>query len=1193
MPKVNNIFVNGRMDSDTHRSLTDIKSYRYAKNLRPFGEGEDGAMKFMKGSLLVSSKFTDNGMQCVGMHEGNNNKMYYFLAHSNGKSKIVEYDTESKTDRLIIEDNTVLRFDLIRWKNGVEIFPYKYLLGVDQVGDNLIFSDEVWEDIRCVNLKNPSDYADGFTIDDIRLAKKPPKFAPQIISRTFETEEKDNEDNNKFISFAYRYKYSDGQFSTLSFYSDVAFQERHSLQFEISTDRYNTTMVNTVESIELMVDSGSKSVTDIEVYAREHGSNTAYLIYSVNKKEAGIQHNSYVTNIKYSYSTNYPVLDEQTTKMLSSNFPRFPKTQTGAGSRLLWANYKEGFDIDVAGGVNFNTRKKVVAPSGTNNTTAVSMFKYKVGVVYLNDYNESTTPLLPIDQFKAEIQTNFNDRLHRNLIEVTDLTPPPSWATKMKFVVKSDELNYENLYITYAKKIGLKTYLLLTGDNIQRVRKDDVIFRTDSLANNGKEYKVLDVKSYDIDDGLPIKGVYAYLETENDFVFEKTSLPDVNKKYDLGRHTIDGTVGSNNPQRFVSVGAPYSTNNSRYWNLGKVSKSDVTQIKEGDVVSLNITIDYQTYDTAGSSAGFQDQYEILHFNKEMYASQNYDNPLEFFKNEFNNPYFDVEESGNDILFRTNSIYPDYVKEKAPRIYEFTVHKDKGGRGNIVVATVCKSEVRITRGIKPIYFRTKNQELINEFYFETTKDYPIVNGEYIGDYIENGKPVFEIGFYNGYSWGNGIESYKVKDAFNAKKLHHNFRGTAVLKDGYKRTHRPYDITYGGIYNYELGINDLGVFDASLANWKTLPFQYGAIQRIISTDSDITVFMPNKVINLLYGKSLIMDLRGNESVGLSNEVLGDYQVLPYEFGISYNPESVATASNLVYFTDKQRSRILIKAGNEIRELNAPQSGKHRDYVDMLNKHSSFLGSYDDAHGEFVLGIDNKFSIVHSMTSNGFPFETENKFDFLLGMNGKYYTAYNGKIYENEVTEDYNDFAGQGNFEGKLTFVVNHEMDSDKVFKAMQIQSNTAWNTSVKTNLTSTKFSEDVYQKRESYYFTDIFRDSSTLLGIVGAGSIISIQDNTITFNKAITNQISVGDYLSNKDISYKSEIVSISKNEVKVANASGFNTGDFAVGLKKQNESFRPNGVPMRGKWMEVTLSKSGNEPYYISAVYTEVIKSQLT
>ena len=125
MAKVQNLFINGRMDSDTDYSVVDNKSYVRAENMRIAGEGNDGAFKNLKGSELVSSEFTVDGMQVVGIGEGNDNNLFYFLAHKNGLSKIVKYNTETKVSELIIQDNTVLRFDLVRWNNGVEIFPYK------------------------------------------------------------------------------------------------------------------------------------------------------------------------------------------------------------------------------------------------------------------------------------------------------------------------------------------------------------------------------------------------------------------------------------------------------------------------------------------------------------------------------------------------------------------------------------------------------------------------------------------------------------------------------------------------------------------------------------------------------------------------------------------------------------------------------------------------------------------------------------------------------------------------------------------------------------------------------------------------------------------------------------------------------------------------------------------------------------
>ena len=163
-------------------------------------------------------------------------------------------------------------------------------------------------------------------------------------------------------------------------------------------------------------------------------------------------------------------------------------------------------------------------------------------------------------------------------------------------------------------------------------------------------------------------------------------------------------------------------------------------------------------------------------------------------------------------------------------------------------------------------------------------------------------------------------------------------------------------------------------------------------------------------------------------------------------------------------------MIKAGNEIQELNT--NGFYREGVELLKNNQSFLGSFDDANGEYVVVCsrleDDKvksFSLAHSMVNKGFTSYYTYLSDFNFGMNGKYFSSYKGAVYQNEVTDVYNDFTGQGLHEAKLTFVVNPDFSTDKVFKAIYLQSNTAWNTKMRTNLTATSFSEKVYEKRES--------------------------------------------------------------------------------------------------------------------------------
>ena len=81
MPKVQNLFINGRSDSDTNYALLDNKSHVYVENMRISGDGDDGAFKSLKGSQLVSDQYSDEGSVIIREYEGINNKLYYCLAN--------------------------------------------------------------------------------------------------------------------------------------------------------------------------------------------------------------------------------------------------------------------------------------------------------------------------------------------------------------------------------------------------------------------------------------------------------------------------------------------------------------------------------------------------------------------------------------------------------------------------------------------------------------------------------------------------------------------------------------------------------------------------------------------------------------------------------------------------------------------------------------------------------------------------------------------------------------------------------------------------------------------------------------------------------------------------------------------------------------------------------------------------------
>lgn len=1207
--KTSNIFINGRMDSDTHLALQDNKSYIRAENLRISGKGNDGVFQSIKGSELVSDAYSEKGMVVLGAYEGANNKNYFLLAMPNQLSKIIEYDTQTKETKLILEDTETLRFDLVRWNKGEVIKPYQYILNINQIGDLLFISGEWWEYPRVIKLNGATTNPDS-----IILAKKPPRNAPEIIPSVDFTN-KNNNDKNIFISFSYRYKYVDGDYSALSFYSDVAFLPKRHEFFSVNEQRDNEAMINTYDKVRIAINSGSELVTDIEVYAREHGSNTAYLIYSVNKEQTNIQHNTIIQDIEYQFSKNYEVLNEEATNMLFSNVPKFPKTQTVAGNRIIYGNYKEGYDLEQP--INFKVdsnhlplRKKLVPPAGHNpitivenpysNKTVISLFKYKVGVIFYNDYNESTTILLPTNQTKAEVEIGFENRINANSLSVTMFTPPPTFATKMKFAVMSEALNYENIYITYAKKIGNNVYINITGDNINRVRKGDELILINPTYKDYNSFEVNKLEMLGLDEGLEKKDIYAVIKDDKAKIHLESNGENLTLKKNQGRKNIDSVYGSDNPNRFVAISNRRGRNEDgdiydSIHNQVIFSHSEFGEIKEGDSISLKILFIYER-DKRGRGEGGWSELGRFNIDLDIYSEAKYVNIGEFLRANMSSPFFNVFTEGETSYLRTNYNFTSLVKEKASGAYSW--RPNKSGRDERLFVNV-SYDILIIKGVKPIIFRTKNKENIQSLYYETPKTFSVKNGQFIDfdSKDSNGNPIFDIGFYNGYCWGNGVESYKIKDRFNTKELKHQFRGNAYDKKGYKRVHRKYDLTYSGIYNHEMGINELSTFNPSLANWKTLPIHYGEIQRIISTDGDITVFCTDKIIQQFYGKSILMDMTGNENVGLTKEVLGDYRVLPYEFGISNNPESLAKYSDILFFTDKKRGRFLMKQGQNIEELNAFGGGFYNEGIQLLNTHQNFVGSFDETNNEYVISLDGEKCIGFNVNNKGFTSYYTYQSDFLLGGYGKHYTCHNGKIYLNEATENYNDFAGQGTQTARLKFAVNTEFATDKVFKAIMLQSNTAWNVDISTNLTKTQFTESAFAQKESFFYSEIYRDIATPQNLKGIGIISNVDSSKITLQNEIPSNINVGDTLLTEEMETIGEVTAINHqlfeiNYQPTTNQQPPSINQFIVAQPPMQNGYRPDGAPMRGKWMEVTLSKKDHQLFYISSAHTEVISSKL-
>lgn len=1201
MAKVYNTFTNGRMDSDTHHSLVDNKGYSYALNLRPSGYGEDGAMSSIRGSELLVDYSEEGTMTVVGMYSGDNNKLYSFLARRDGLSKIIETDIETKQSRVVIEDAEHLRFDLLRWENCEEV-SHRYLLSVNQIDNYLYFSNEVWEQPRVVDITR--DYGD-FGLEDILVAKKPPRYAPRVEVSEFDFTDT-NSKKNKFISFAYRYKYSDGSYSVFSFYSDVLFLTGGDYHNNV-VSRENVSMINHVSKYKVIVNTGGRNVIGLDIIAREHNSNTAYIIFSFEKWKTMIDGKTFGDNMEvycyYEYSTNYPILEETVIDTLYSNLPKFPKAQNYIGNRMFYGNYKENVNLldinKLPITIDIDYKRETERYVHSKKNTLVSDFYYKIGVVYYNDYNECTTVLLNSEGIRNEIHIPFSHRKSKNSISAKIKHKPPYWATKFKFVMLSEKLNYNNFIVTHAKKINQYAYAMLEKADMDKVRKEEKVYIVNDGVIGDDYFYIEEAKTYGANDGLRDGFYIKFLHKDripvpdNFETFEKRHIVEWQYIYQV-KNSLEklpsavfySTSGyADTGELFTNGNAENISINSQY-NHGFLQKSDYpNHFNIGDSIKISIMLKYGVLRFGNYPRKHHEEINsyssvLLHMN--LQAKKHYNNLFEFISNENSNNMITVQDGAGKVFLQTNDNYLNMADGAIMRLEHLTFAKD-------IIRVKTETKVVFEKGGVYLHFRTENKDTQNPYFYESPLTYDIEDGEHKGAGADG---YWDTGLYNGYCWGNGIESYKIKDNLNGKRLEWSFRPNAVDPRGYGQVHRKNDITYSGVYNKDYRVNNLNMFIPSTANWRELPSEYGQIQRIVSSDGDITVFCDDKVITVFYGKTLISDLQGNQNLATTQDVLGGHVVLPYNFGCQH-PESISQSVDGIYFTDKKRKRYIFMSNKQMFELNPEGSGHHRLGVEEIKGTSLFLSYYDEGYGEWVAGLGKHNSVVFNPQAKGFSHYYDYSFEYIHGMNGRRFTAYKGKIYEDEVLEDEcNIFAGGQERSAKLTYVVNSEFGADKVFKAMSLQSSIPWDTVVRTNLVGSRFLASAYTKKESFYHTHIYRDVETSQNSRGIGVIQSVlTPDMFQFSRPIDIDVSCGDILKNEQGTGTAVIENIQGNTITVNNGADFHAGDYVFARKQNHGGYSPDGAPIRGKWLQVDLSCKWHENFYITSTSTEIIESK--
>jgi len=223
-------------------------------------------------------------------------------------------------------------------------------------------------------------------------------------------------------------------------------------------------------------------------------------------------------------------------------------------------------------------------------------------------------------------------------------------------------------------------------------------------------------------------------------------------------------------------------------------------------------------------------------------------------------------------------------------------------------------------------------------------------------------VVNLGMYNCFSFGNGVESYKIRDSILGRQLIFGNRVTSTQAIDYAEVNRFADITYSGVYNDESNVNRLNEFNGGLLNFKALEESFGPIQKLFARETDVLTLQEDKISYVLSGKNILSDAGVGSLLQSVPEVLGTQVARIEEFGISHNPESFAQWGPEKYFTDSKRGVVLMLSGSsyqndQLAVISA--MGMRTWFRDLfqVQVNTQKLGGYDPYMNEYVITGNNE--------------------------------------------------------------------------------------------------------------------------------------------------------------------------------------------------------------------------------------------
>jgi len=603
---------------------------------------------------------------------------------------------------------------------------------------------------------------------------------------------------------------------------------------------------------------------------------------------------------------------------------------------------------------------------------------YEVGIVYMDGFNRATTAL--VSAYNAEyVPCGFSINKNSIRVNIPVTQRAPRWAKRYRFVIKPDEERYETIYsnLFFINPETNEAWLFLEGENMRKVEEGDrLIVKSDSQGPtlNCVRTTVLEKVSQPSNfieiplEGTPTTyldipaGLYIKLNPNN---FNLTR--EENSIIAPGQRRRVGSSGQSTIL-FYPMNVPNPLDPGMF--------IDYT-VPAGSRIQLSID-----WNRAGTGKLCEKRGYLL--EKTYISTAEYENMYDWFVGDNIKLTINtgIDKGGNQVnVFvpgldatpapEPSNIYFSFFRDlntNALSLRLTTTNSCRGGNFKYSRSIYVAATITVFRADSLVVLETEPLDALPDVFFENELSFPIDSeGNHGGNVqnqdIINGEPaIVDTGFFNCYSFGNGVESYKIRDSIVGRSFTFGERVTAVAEQDYKEAHRFSDITYSGIYNGESNINRLNQFNSGLLNFKHCEISFGPISLLDGRSTDILVLQEDKISYVLSGKNLLSDSSAGGVITATPEVLGTQIARPEKYGISFNPESYVQWGSDRFFTDAKRGVVIQLKGGETgnQELQVISQLNMRTFFrDSFNEtiNSQKLGGFDPYMNEYVLSINKE--------------------------------------------------------------------------------------------------------------------------------------------------------------------------------------------------------------------------------------------